>query len=506
MLHTEIDLKLFALEVLKLCKSDKRPEEIGSIRDLFAIAHHASVNLSINKGIAKRYEAIDPELWLAYGGHPAWAVKSGQYWYSKLNSSNFVWRHLRSDKTRKMALDCLKADREFFELLPPFEQKICKLKLKLCADEIFDGFNNERNDRELIEQLRLTLNDVNEFCNDVFQGNDRLRLLTDFADKDSTNGASILLEFMLQRGEDEALSALSNSDNPSRYYNFTNVLLDGVFTGKVKSRTAAYVLENMSRSQNGYRSQSVDSLCVNLSHLIGRAQSALKNESSIDFLLCDFPDQLITQNFGQYSKLPLLLLCLLHKEKNQCREVSSLTQFMSTYNALIDYSESHPLVLEHGAVELYERGRMSEILDLCKSFKNCAIVSSILDALARNMAKQFRSGRGGHTIFKDPKHMIQEIASWPDELIIKTAKGLNYYFWDNDPRKMLDSYPGFLPLFKRWSDIEAWDDNTKIEFATVSRSKPVRLKLIRALEINSEAYATLPNGLKRELLSADLEL
>jgi hypothetical protein len=506
MLHTEIDLKLFALEVLKLCKSDKSPDEISSIRDLFAIAHDASVNLSLNKGVAKRYEAIEPELWLAYGGHPAWAVKSGQNWYSKLNSSNFVWRHIRSDRTRKMALACLKADRDFFELLPPFEQKISKLKLKLCADEIFDSFNNEREDKELIDQLRNALNDVNAFCKDVFQGIDRLRLLTDFADKDSTHGASILLEYMLQRGEDEALSALSNSDNPSRYYNFTNVLLDGVFAGKVKSSTASYVLQNMSRNQNGYRSQSVDSLCVNLSHLIGRTQSALKNEASIDFLLCDFPSQLITQNFGQYSELPLLLLCLLHKEKKQLPEVSSLTQFTSTYNALIEYSETHPLVLERGAVELYDRGKMHELLDLCKIFEDDAIVSDIFDALARNMAKQIRSGRGSHTIFKDSEHIIQEISSWPEELIIKVAKELNFYFWDNDPRKMMDSYPGFLPLFKRWSEVEAWDDKKKVEFATVSRSKPVRLKLIKALEINPEAYAALPNGLKRELLSADFEL
>lgn len=506
MLHNEIDLKLFAIEVLSLCKSSKRPDEISSIRDLFHIAHQSSVNLSVNKRVAKRYEAIDPDLWVAHGGHPAWAVKSGHNWHSKLNSSNFVWRNLRSERSREAGLSCLKVDREFFELLPPFEQKISKLKLKLCADEIFDSFNNERNDKELIDQLRAALKDVNDFCKDLFQGNDRLRLLTDFADKDSVHGASILFEYMLQRGEDEALAALSNSNSSSRYYNFTNVLLNGVFSGKVKSSTASYVLQNMSRNQNGYRSQSVDSLCVNLCHLIGRTQSALKNEASIDFLLCDFPSQLITQNFGQYSELPLLLLCLLHKEKKQLPEVSSLTQFASTYNALIEYSEAHPLVLEHGAVELYDRGKMRELLDLCKIFEDDAIVSPIFDALARNMADQIRSGRGSHAIFKDPEHMIQEISSWPEDLIIKVATELNFYFWDNDPRKMMDSYPGYLPLFKRWSEVEGWDDKKKIEFATVSRSKPVRLKLIKALEINPAAYAALPNGLKRELLSADLEL
>jgi len=59
MLNNNPTIQQFAAHTLTLCKSDRKPEDLASLRELFVIAQQAGVNLSRNSKLAQLYLNCD---------------------------------------------------------------------------------------------------------------------------------------------------------------------------------------------------------------------------------------------------------------------------------------------------------------------------------------------------------------------------------------------------------------------------------------------------------------
>ncbi len=505
MLNNNPTIQEFAAHALTLCKSDRKPEDLASLRELFVIAQQAGVNLSRNSKLAQLYLNCDPMIWLDYGGSLSWPVQKSNAWLTLLDDNPakllFTKTHCQS-----RTIAAFVADADYVDLLPPYEQLIFKLKRYIAIDDI-NSFNSPgRFSEELSMALTNAWSITFEQASDVFSSNQYLRLIQDFSNCHSSEYVSALILFFKQRGADDVITVMYNSDGRSRCYDFTHALLHGISRNTINSSSAIDVLEKLQGGSGRYRLSVLDALTLGLGHWIHRERSSFTCDNAVDFILKDWPSQLLGPIQNGSSPVPFMLYTLLIGEKLKSPAIASTCEFNQTLDALKEYVVDNHYGVQRAIAHMTQSGNMLFSLTSLTTIDDPLLSLSAYKTIAEEIDSRLNGRRKSFYLFESIEETNAYIQQWPSGLIKEIGLKVSQFFWENDPRLLLDHMPGIVPLFKAWADAEQWDDQRRVKFATTSRSQPVRLALIRGLEINSQAFKSLPNKLRRELLSSDLDI
>ena len=505
MLNNNPTIQQFAAHALTLCKSDRKPEDLASLRELFVIAQQAGVNLSRNSKLAQLYLNCDPILWLDYGGSLSWPVEKSNTWLTLLDENTakllFTKSHCQS-----RTIEAFVADADYVELFPPYEQLVFKLKRYIAIDEI-NSFNSPgRFSEEVNIALTNAWSTTFEQASDVFSTNQHIRLIQDFSNCKSNEYVSALILFFKQRGANEAITVMYNSDGRSRCYDFTHALLDGISRNTIDSSSAIDVLEKLQGASGRYRLSVVEALTLRLSHWIYRERSSFTCNNAVDFILKDWPSQLLGLIQDGSSPVPFMLYTLLIGEKVKSPAIASTSEFNQILRALREYVIDNKYGVQRAIAHMTQSGNMLFSLTALATIDDPLLSLSAYKTIAEEVDSRLNGRSKRFYLFESIEETRAYIQQWPSALIKEIGLKVSQFFWEKDPRMLLENMPGIVPLFKALADAEQWDSQRRVKFATTSRSLPVRLALIKGLDINPQEFKSLPNKLRRELLSSDLDI
>lgn len=505
MLSNHPQISKFAEFALVLCKSDRKPENVASLRDLFTIAQQANVNLSYAKKLGDLYLEIQPLAWLEYGGDLSWPCLINKCWVTLLDNSHTRGMAIKTN-SREAMIQALTPDESFLSLLPPFERSISRIKKFIAVDDILSITSFSRIDDETFHRLKAAWVAADKSVNSAFLTEQHLRLIQELRDDRRHDYYKALVMYFKQRGCDDAISALHNYNGRIGYYEFTYAIVDAVFTNYVSSQDAVDLLSQLGSQPGKYHPSVSEALTMTVGHCINRSRSSFSNDNSIEFLLKDWPHQLLNSHASDYSGIPFILLSLLHTEKTKSPEIASTQDFKDTYEALREFVIANGYGAQQAVAEMLRRGDLPFILETLKAIDVESLSIRSFKTIADEISNQLRSKRCQFVLLESEEETISQIKSWPPSLTTKIGKAVDNYFWQDDVRKKLDNLPGAIPLFRAMADIEQWNDEQRLSFATRSRSVPVRMALIPAMGIDVKNYGQLPAKLRRELLSSDLDI
>ncbi len=204
--------------------------------------------------------------------------------------------------------------------------------------------------------------------------------------------------------------------------------------------------------------------------------------------------------------LPAILVMELHKlGTTESGSFHLDPKLQNLYEQMVDFCTEHPNSVSMAFEKIILHLDFSDTFYLLNALPNVKdrdlLINILIEELTNGVVDKKLTASFGAFAGGAP-----DMSEWPDFFTQMVATRLELVFDKPNARQVVEDHSGIFEVFAKRAEIEQWPLDKRMEFAKRSRSAPVCLALIKALSIPDSEFHRFPNGVRRLLLTNDLEL